>query len=279
MPPATEIENRPDLWRDRLPRPAADGHKYDRGHAVVLAAPDFTGATRLAAEAASRIGAGLVGVLAATRADVYRAALPPDIMVHDGPFEDINRPNVALAGPGGLSAGHRTLVEDPPTALSCMVCDADALPVFRESARRPVPTVITPHAGEFARIFPGLSGAPRDRTLAAAAGTGAVVVHKGPETLIADADGRLVVNRHASRWLAKAGTGDVLAGMIAGLAAQGLSPFDAACAAVWMHGEAGRRIGPGLVASDIASHLGDIYGECIGCGSPTTDGADQREDG
>ena len=133
-----------------------------------------------------------------------------------------------------------------------LVLDADALALW---SRFSTAAVLTPHEGEFARLFPDLSGARTEQASAAAARTHSVLVLKGPDTVIAGPDGRLVVNTHASPYLAKAGTGDVLAGLIAGLVAQGMPAFEAACAAVWMHGEAGKRIGPGLIAGDIVDAL------------------------
>ncbi|MGB3723132.1 MAG: NAD(P)H-hydrate dehydratase [Pacificimonas sp.] len=254
-------ENTPDLWRHLLPRPAADGHKYDRGHAVILAAPALTGATRLAAEACSRMGTGLVSVLATERGDVYRASLPSDIMVSEGHIADIRKPTVLLAGCGGVAGAHEAVLHGPPDDV-VMVLDAEAigkgLPAPSDQ-----PAILTPHEGEFARFFPDIEGDKLDRARAAAERTNAIVVLKGAETVITAADGRAVVNRHASPWLAKAGTGDVLAGMIAGLAAQDMPPFDAACAGVWIHGEAGRRIGPGLVAGDIASEVPGILARLL----------------
>ncbi|MEO0501417.1 MAG: NAD(P)H-hydrate dehydratase [Pseudomonadota bacterium] len=252
-------QNGPDLWRIDLPRPATHDHKYDRGHAVIMAAPDLTGATRLAATAASRVGAGLVTVLARDRADVYREALPPDIMVAEGSFAALNRVTAVAGGSGGLSDRHETFLSRLPEALA-VVLDAGAVEAsICEEGDRPL--VLTPHEGEFARAFPELEGPRHDRAAAAAKARCGVVVLKGAETVIAAPDGRLVINRHASPYLAKAGTGDVLTGMIVGLMAQGMKPFAAACAAVWMHGEAGKRIGPGLVAGDIETRLPAILAE------------------
>lgn len=252
-----DLVNEPDLWLARFPRPARDGHKYDRGHAVIIAADALTGATRLAAEACSRAGVGLVSVLADIRADIYRTALPADIMVSGSPLGDLRNVTAIIAGPGGLPESRRKEVFAVGGDV-VRVLDADAIPQPASRSVLDANSILTPHSGEFAKSFPGLEGSRKDKVAEAARLSGAIVVLKGPETLIAAPDGRCVVNKHASPWLAKAGTGDVLAGLIGGLAAQGMAPFDAACAAVWLHGEAGRRAGPGLIAGDLAGHLSAI---------------------
>ncbi len=206
------------------------------------------------------MGAGLVSVLASERGDVYRASLPPDIMVSEGGLADIRRPMAVLAGCGGVAAEHETVLRNLSGDFAA-ICDADAIGLPDFPVARDRTAILTPHEGEFARFFPNIVGDRESRARAAAAHTGAIVVLKGPDTVIAAPDGRAVVNRHASEWLAKAGTGDVLAGMIAGLAAQAMPPFGAACAAVWIHGEAGRRIGPGLVAGDLAGAMREILGD------------------
>ena len=248
--PDIPLLNHPDLWVDKLVWPQSEGHKYHRGHSIILGAEHFTGATRLAAEACSRIGSGLVTVLSDTRADLYRETLPADIMVGAGPFDTLRRPGVVLAGPGGCGPAQRAQLRALPPHIP-QILNAEAI------ASRPVapagtgPIVITPHEGEFTRVFPDLAGPPMARAVAAAEQTGWIIVLKGPETCLASPDGHRVINRHASPWLAKAGTGDVLAGLVTGLVAQGVAPFDAACAAVWIHGEAGCRVGPGLLPQDL----------------------------
>jgi ADP-dependent NAD(P)H-hydrate dehydratase / NAD(P)H-hydrate epimerase len=230
--------NSPDLWRNALPRPRRDGHKYDRGHTLILGSETYTGATRLAAEACSRVGSGLVTVISAAQAVVYRATLPADIMIREQGLPDGKPGQVLLAGPGGCSDAQADLVlrADCPAVL-----DADAIRLARQMSGRS--RIVTPHDGEFSRYYPDLHGDRIDQTLAAAKDSDAILVRKGAETLIAAPDGRLVRNETASPYLAKAGTGDVLAGLIAGLVAQGMPPFDAACAGVWLHGRAGQDIG------------------------------------
>lgn len=249
--------NDPSLWRGDIPCPDVDAHKYTRGLAVIYAAPEMTGATRLAAVAAARVGAGLVNVLAEDGvADIYRVALPAHIIVRSLEWSD-QRIAARLYGPGGLPSGVRLRLDRPA------VIDADALFFLPERLHENV--VLTPHEGEFARIFPDLGGAGRaEKALAAARRSGACIVLKGARTVIAHPDGRVVENDHASSYLATAGSGDVLAGMIAGLMAQGMSVFPAACAAVWMHGEAALRFGPGLVAGDLPDLIPGVLKEVLG---------------
>lgn len=259
-------ENTPALWKNLLPRPQPDSHKYDRGHAVIQAADELTGATRLAATACSRMGAGLVTVLSPAKADFFRAVLPPDIMVRNTFDPAMRNVTAVLSGPGGGDAAFRLPDLSGPVFT---VLDAGALPPPGEFSGVDAQTVLTPHDGEFARSFPDLAGTRTERTAAAAKACGGIVVLKGSETVIAAADGRHVVNRHASPFLAKAGTGDVLAGMICGLLAQcdpsdHATMFETVCAAVWMHGEAGIRLGAGLTASDLESVLPGILADFIG---------------
>lgn len=256
------LNNSPDLWRDSLPEPAPDGHKYDRGHTAVLGSDHFTGATRLAAEACSRIGSGLVSVLSAaqTQAQLYRITLPPDIMVSEDRLNDLKRVNTLLAGPGGCSEAQADTVMSAEPDLN-LVLDADAIRLWPQLTGRSL--VLTPHEGEFVRYFGVLGGDFLARGREAAQKSGAVIVLKGHETLIAVPDGRLIVNRNASPYLAKGGTGDVLAGLIAGLVAQGMKPTPAACAAVWIHGVASERIGPGLVPQDLFAFIRPLLRELL----------------
>lgn len=245
------LQNHPDQWRHLLPRRSAESHKYTMGHAVIYAAPALTGATRLAAEAAARMGAGLVSVLAdADTLGVYQASLPAHILVRGDLNWVDDRVSARLYGPGGLAVTP-DFKSDIPTVL-----DADAL--IDLPRELPGHYILTPHEGEFARAFPGLSGDRISCARAAAEQSGAIVVLKGAQTLVAAPNGQTIINTHASPALATAGTGDVLAGMITGLLAQGMAPLKAACAAVWMHGEAGLRFGPGLVASDISGLIPEI---------------------
>lgn len=242
--------NNPTLWKDVLPRPKAEGHKYDRGWCVVIGGRMLTGAARLACEAASRIGAGLTTLIApADIAPIYRAALPAHIMVEDetgdrcSQLQDPRR-NALVLGPGygPDAAGIRGwLAARGPQS---MVLDADGLNHLPDLSYLRSGDVLTPHAGEFKRLFGEIT--PQD----AARKAKCIVVLKGAQTVITDGV-RSVQNDQASPYLASAGTGDVLAGIIGGLLAQKMPAFEATCAAVWIHGQAGKAIGAGLVASDI----------------------------
>ena len=263
----TEI-NDPAVWRVRLPWPGPDAHKHQRGRLGVVSGPALrTGAARLAARGGLRIGAGLVRILCPPDAAPIVAASVEAIMV-----DEFSSPEAL----GRLAAPLDAVVVGPAAGLTeatagnlaalgrtgaALVVDADALTLFRD---RPADLfacldrddVLTPHEGEFERVFPGLLAQGREAAAGeAAVRAGAVVVLKGRETVIAAPDGRLVVNRNGSPWLATAGSGDVLAGMIGGLLAQRMDSFDAACAAVWMHGDAGTRFGPGLIAEDLPEQL------------------------
>jgi hydroxyethylthiazole kinase-like uncharacterized protein yjeF len=243
--------NDASLWR--LPARAPTAHKYSAGHLTILGGAAMTGAARLAAEAARHAGAGLVSIAAPSpaAAAVYRAGAPGTLVSED-PLPALltdPRRSVWLAGPGlGVPAAAATL----PLlrgAGRTLVLDADALTACAGApdALRGA-SVITPHAGEFARVF-GPPGTDRlAATRAAAARTGAVVVLKGPDSIIAAPDGRAAINENAPPWLATAGTGDVLAGIIAALLAQGMTAWEAAAAGVWWHGAAATAAGPGLLA-------------------------------
>lgn len=251
------MQNTPALWLSHFPRRMTDSHKYTAGHAVIYAAPELTGATRLAAEACARIGAGLVTVLAPESVvNVYRASLPAHILVRQDLQWWDKKVTATLYGSGGISEAVR--VKERVAA----VLDADALAAL-PPALNPL-CVLTPHEGEFALTFPDIHGSREARARQAALESGAIVVLKGAETVIAAPDGRLAVNCHASPALATAGTGDVLAGMITGLLAQGMPGFEAACAAVWIHGDCALRFGSGLVASDLPDLIPAAVQELLG---------------
>ncbi|MCB1512010.1 MAG: NAD(P)H-hydrate dehydratase [Hyphomicrobiaceae bacterium] len=270
----------PALWRSLLPVPSVDGHKYSRGHTLVVSGPGHrTGAARLGARAALRGGAGLVTVASPPDAVAANAAHLTAIMLEpfDGPdgltatLAD-TRKNAVLIGPGcGVGPSTRALVEAVLASSAAAVLDADAITSFEDDPAalfrqlRP-DTVLTPHAGEFARLFgkPSEHVSKLDAARAAAKACGAVVVLKGPDTVIASPDGRAAINDNAPPWLATAGSGDVLAGLITGLRAQGMPAWEAACAAVWMHGDAARLYGPGLIAEDLPDALVGVLWEIIG---------------
>ncbi len=272
--------NEPALWLSHFPWPKAEGHKYARGHAVVVSGPAFsTGAARLGARGALRIGAGLVTVASPRDAVTINAAQLTAIMVREaddarglkGLLAD-RRKNGVLLGPG-LGIGERTkeLVRVALASESAVVLDADALTSFAEtpdelfaaiSARAAAPVVLTPHDGEFARLFADLATLPKlERTRKAATRSGAFVALKGADTVVAAPDGRASINATTSPWLATAGTGDVLSGMILGLLAQGMPGFEGTSAAVWLHGAAAKEFGPGLIAEDLPETLPKVLRE------------------
>ena len=247
--------NGPALWRLRSPE--AGDHKYARGHVTVLGGA-MTGAARLAAEGARRAGAGMVTIAARAHADAFRAGSPGVIVTEAALAELLADPRRAVwvCGPG---LGPDEAASVLPALLAAgrqVVADADCFTAFagRPEALRGC-AVLTPHAGEFARVF-GPPGADRlAAARAAAARTDAAVLLKGSDTIIAAPDGRATINASAPPWLATAGAGDVLSGIIAGLLAQGLPAWQAACAGAWLHGEAAQIAGPGLVAEDLPPAL------------------------
>jgi len=253
------ISNEPKLWQSFLPIPDRDANKYHRGFVGIYAAPELTGATRLAASSCNRIGAGLVSVIAPVRGDVYRCCLPADIMVQS------DRPakvDVALGGSGGIAEQH---LEEllASNNLKARVFDADALPKQNQFQWLDEHCILTPHFGEFERVFGTIETDVEKAAQRAAEACGGIVVLKSADTIIASPDGQTVCNSHASPYLAKAGTGDVLAGLISGLVAQNMPHFHACCAATWIHGEAAIRSGPGLIASDIPDLIPDILKDLL----------------
>ncbi len=267
-------ENGEALWS--LPWPAPQAHKHARGHAMVISgAHGQTGAARLAARAALRIGAGLVTVLSPASAMAENAAHLTAIMLAEA--EDVAalceaaaRADAIVVGPAAGVTPRTKAVVAALVALDLpLVLDADALSVGAAgpqeffAALRPH-AILTPHVGEFRRLFPDLvSGSLSgiDRVRAAARLAGCVVLLKGPATVVAAPDGRAVVNTTGTPLLATAGSGDVLAGVIAGLVAQGMVSFDAACAGVWLHGRLGERLGAGLIADDLPEALPGVLDE------------------
>ncbi|CAA7625760.1 NAD(P)H-hydrate dehydratase [Magnetospirillum sp. UT-4] len=261
-------ENGPGCWGGQFPWPRADGHKYDRGHLVVVGGAAMTGAARLAARAGRRVGAGLVTVAAPAAAlDVYRAGDPGTIVADLDEAAALladPRRNAWVLGPGG-GAGLDRLVLEVLKAGRAAVLDADALSAFAAQPERLFRAcsgrvVLTPHDGEFTRLFGKVEGSRLERARHGAARAGAVMLLKGPDTVIAHPDGRAVINANAPPWLATAGAGDVLAGLAGGLMAAGMDSFDAACAAAWIHGQAATAFGPGLIAEDLAEMVPAVVG-------------------
>ncbi len=272
--------NAPAVWRAALPRASAESHKYARGAVLVLSGgAHHTGAARLAARAALRSGAGIVTLASPPGAVAVNAAQLTAIMV--APFAgasdfeallaDERRRAIALGPGAGVGPALRRLVAaalTTPAERRTIVLDADALTSFAGEAARLKAliargghgAVMTPHEGEFARLFDGAPGVRPDddklaRARAAARFMGAVVLIKGADTVVAAPDGRAAIGWDLPPWLATAGSGDVLAGLVAGLAAQGMAPFEAASAAVWLHGACGRAVGEGLIAEDLPEAL------------------------
>jgi hydroxyethylthiazole kinase-like uncharacterized protein yjeF len=274
----TTFENDPELWRGSFPVPRIDGHKYARGHAVAVSGDmTATGASRLAARGALRAGAGLVTLASPRDALAVNAAALTAVMVRaidtSAEFADLmadRRLNACVIGPGA-GLGQRTcdLVLAALSAKPGLVLDADALTSFADAPDRlfeAIKTsdfpqvVLTPHEGEFHRLFSDMSSryplhSKLERVRLAAERSGAVVLLKGPDTVVASPDGRAAIAANAPPWLATAGSGDVLAGMIGGLLAQSVPAFEAACIGAWMHGEAGSEAGPGLIAEDLPEVL------------------------
>ena len=258
--------NSPDLWLSKFPWPTAASHKHSRGRMIVVSGNAWsTGAARLAARAGLRIGAGLVTLLSSPEALAVNGAHLEAVMLQ--PFETeaeleaaASSVDVAVIGPAaGVDEATVSNLFALARTGAALVVDADALTVFRHDVSELFSVldrddVLTPHQGEFERLFPGLLRSSPDRTAAtleASKRAGSIVLLKGSDTVIAAPDGRCVVNRAGSVWLATAGTGDVLAGLIAGLIAQGMDSFDAACAAVWIHSDAAELHGPGLISEDL----------------------------
>jgi ADP-dependent NAD(P)H-hydrate dehydratase / NAD(P)H-hydrate epimerase len=275
--------NAPAIWGEALPRPNAASHKYARGAVLILSGSGHhTGAARLAARAALRAGAGIVSVASPPDAVAVNSVHLTAVMV--APFANAREFEALLAderrraivlGPGaGVGPTLRKLVAAAltrPAKQRTIVLDADALTSFAGDAERLAAliqrgghqVVMTPHEGEFTKLFEGAPGVRLDddkltRARAAARLMGAVVLVKGADTVVAAPDGRATIGWDLPPWLATAGSGDVLAGLVTGLAAQDMLAFEAASAAVWLHGACGRVVGPGLIAEDLADALPQV---------------------
>jgi len=260
-------ENTPELWREKLPQLQSGGNKYSRGHALLYGGYPMTGAARMAARAAARIGAGLTTIAVPERAFALYAPALTSIMVQpltrDEDFAGLLKDPRYTAFSIGPGAGVNDATRERALTLlqtgKPVVLDADAISVFSSHTDELFqairgPCVITPHEGEFKRIFDS-AGDKLTRARRAARRSGAVVVLKGADTVIASPDGRAIINCNAPATLATAGAGDVLGGFILGLLAQGMDAFPAAAAGVWMHGAAASAFGPGLLAEDLPDLL------------------------
>jgi ADP-dependent NAD(P)H-hydrate dehydratase / NAD(P)H-hydrate epimerase len=282
--------NVPGLWAGTFPFPRIDGHKYTRGHAVVLSgAIASTGAARLAARGALRAGAGLVTIASPADALAVNAAANLSIMVRQvddsaglsALLADRRITAVVLGPGGGVGPRLREMVLAALATECAVVLDADALTSFVDEPeelfsaikQRNCATILTPHSGEFARLFNKQSQAAENISKIeiardAAAASGATIVLKGPDTVVAEPGGRVSIAENAPPWLATGGSGDVLAGIVSGLLTSGMSSFEAASAAVWLHGDAGNAVGPGLIAEDLPDALRGVYGQLFAdCGT------------
>lgn len=254
-----------EIGRPHLRTPGPTDHKYSRGYVAVLGG-DMPGAAALSASAALRGGAGYVRLTAKAHVGNMPSAVVQDSAGSRALFSD-GRVGAIVLGPGlGRSEEARALLEQALRADAPPVLDADALTLgggaelFLGARHCPV---LTPHAGEFARLFGDLNGSKVEQARAAAKASGAVVVYKGPDTVVAGPDGRAAIGAPANHWLATAGTGDVLAGVIAAMRASGLEAFDAACAGVWLHARAAELSGPALIADDLVGALPIAVAECL----------------
>ena len=248
------------IGRPHLPAPGPSDHKYTRGH-VVVAEGAMPGAALLAAMAAQRGGAGYVTLAG------KGAGGPASIVRRDAGLAEIladRRVGAALVGPGlGRDGAGRSLLDAALASGKPLVLDADALTLLAGTGALPGTPILTPHEGEFATLFGELPGSRIERARAAAARAQAVVVLKGPDTVVAAPDGQAAIARPATGWLASAGTGDVLAGLIAANRARGLHAFQAACAGVWLHGRAAELAGPDLIADDLIAQIAPASTECL----------------
>jgi ADP-dependent NAD(P)H-hydrate dehydratase / NAD(P)H-hydrate epimerase len=276
------FENIPQVWRKLFPVPKIDGHKYARGHAIVVSGDmAATGAARMSARGALRAGSGLVTLASprdalAINASALTAVMvcATDTVVEFAELLADKRLNTCVIGPGaGVGERTRDFVLTALSAKRNLVLDADALTSFADApdhlfeaikASHDPQVVLTPHEGEFPRLFSDISNkhpfrSKLERVRAATERSGAIVLLKGPDTVVASPDGRATIAANAPPWLATAGAGDVLAGIIAGLLAQGVPAFEAASMGVWMHGAAAREAGPGLIAEDLPETLPAVF--------------------
>ena len=266
--------NLPKNWKAHLPKPKPETHKYSRGHTFVLGGSVYsTGASRLGAEAALRIGSGAVTILAESKSlDIYAYHTTSIMLKKVSQLESIlsykKHPKSILIGPGcGVDYHTEEYLKKILKSKTPCVIDADALTLIANKPNSFIPQlhpncVLTPHEGEFKRLF-DLSSDKITSTQISSKMTGSVIVFKGADTVICSPSGRVCIDNNSTPWLSTAGSGDVLAGLISGLLSQGMDPFDAACAGVWIHGELGTRLGPGLISENICTGLPKLLSDLI----------------
>ena len=261
--PPNLFVNSPSLWANKFPTPKIDAHKFSRGHVLIAGGEIMTGAALLAARAARRIGAGLVTIAAPPSTwPVYASDQPGNLIkktANLAEFEQqLSDPRITsiIIGPGlGLGDKTKEFVLSALKTKKPLILDADGISVFEDNPEQLMDhlhesCVLTPHEGEFTRLF-HQQGDKVTKSIEAAKAANTCVLLKGPDTVIATPSGNATINTVGNAYLATAGSGDVLAGLIGGLMAQGMAPFNAACCAVWMHGKAAEDFGPGLIAEDI----------------------------
>ncbi len=270
------LTNSPDLWLHDYPIYKKQSNKYNFGHLVVVGGDEFVGAAKLAALSGLRIGAGLSTIACSNISWLAYAADAMSVMAK--PIESIlafndfikdTRKNSLLIGPGaGVGVYTKKFVKIALDNMKPTVLDADALISFKEDPKQlfdliHCDVVLTPHEGEFKALFGNISGMREDRALKAAKLSGAIIVLKGNETIIATPDGKIIKNTIAPSYLATAGTGDVLSGMISGLIARGMSAFFASAMAVWVHSKVAEKIGIGMISQDMPNYIGQVLGEIL----------------
>lgn len=270
------LQNTPDLWKDKLPLPTAQSHKHNRGHLLIAGSRFMTGAPRLVARGARRMGCGVVYLAVPNEVvNIYKNDAPGNIIVRcedSSSFRSViasTEPDAIVVGPGLKETDiARDIVQRALRSSIPTVIDAGGLGVYQKKVDRlkkaiTGTAIVTPHMGEYKKLFGSDDKSHAERALSVAQYLKATVVFKGSHTYIASPDGRVAETERASPWLATAGTGDVLSGQVGTLLAQGMDPFLAACTAVWFHKRAADIFGPGLIAEDIAELLPKVWRELV----------------
>ena len=264
--------NSPSIWKDKIVWPKVNDHKYSRGCIVIIGGPkEMTGAARLAAKAAQRAGSGIV-ILACDKnsSDIYYRTLTSQIVKSYRNIPELKniikdkRINSVVIGPG-LGINNKNVVKNVLKHSNNIIIDADAITCFQNDIKsfkdliRNKTVILTPHEGEFKKLFPNIKGNLVDKAIYAAKKLNSIIVLKSANTIIASQNNHVILNKYGSRWLATAGSGDVLAGIIGALLSNGMDAFHAAAFGVWIHSSAGIYFGPGLIAEDISDLIPKIY--------------------